>query len=606
MSYVVLARKWRPETFSDVVGQKHIVATLSAAVRSGRIAHAYLFSGPRGVGKTTIARILAKALNCEEGPTDTPCGKCVSCTEILKGKNLDVIEIDGASNRKIEDARGIRETVQYAPLSGRKKVYIIDEAHMLTREAFNALLKTLEEPPEHVVFVLATTEPGKLPDTIASRCQLFDFHRISEAEIESRLLEIATSEKLDVAQGALRLVAARADGSMRDAESLLDQLMSVGKTSITPEDVVNILGIPDMDVFFRITDAIADHDTGAALKALTAALEAGFDPRDLIDGLVEHLGNLLLATAVDDVTKLAGRLQDYVDRKSSSLNLLADDVVRLLGIGIESQSAVKWSTQPRLLIELGVIRMARLDRTVSIDEVVRSIAGGGGGGTGGGGNLKKSVASTRGHDTGSASGSAVNTGSASGSTMNTRSTGGSTIDIHSSGGAMTGVVSPARAASVSREPDGGSEVERTSSLPRSDNGHSHARKVEYTGGVELWPEVLAAIRREKPALGAFLNEANAAEFAGGELAVTVGNGSRFHRDQLEGRKNMKLMERVAGSVYGGPVRLRLRFGEAPKVGVETVGAPPPDRVPSAPSDQTDDTMLSKVIEIFDGEIVRES
>jgi DNA polymerase-3 subunit gamma/tau len=375
VTYLVLARKWRPETFSEVVGQKHVVLTLEAAIKADRIAHAYLFAGPRGVGKTTIARILAKALNCENGPTPDPCGECSSCREIASGKSLDVIEIDGASNRKIEDARGIREAVQYAPLGGRMKVYIIDEAHMLTREAFNALLKTLEEPPPHVVFVLATTEPGRIPDTIASRCQSFDFHRIPASEIEARLVEISEAEGIDAEPEALRLVAARADGSMRDAESLLDQLISVGEGRATADDVARVLGLPDVDVYFGLSDAIATQDTGATLSALAEALDSGFDPRDLLDGLVEHLSNLLLIAAAPSPERLVGRASDYREHDGASSSLDPDDLVRLIRIGVEAQSGAKWSTQPGLLVELALVRMAKLKRTVELEDIVRAVGG---------------------------------------------------------------------------------------------------------------------------------------------------------------------------------------------------------------------------------------
>jgi DNA polymerase-3 subunit gamma/tau len=377
MSYLVLARKWRPETFSQVVGQKHVVTTLAAAIRTGRIAHAYLFTGPRGVGKTTVARILAKALNCEKGPTDQPCLSCASCTEVAAGRSLDVIEIDGASNRRIEDARSIRETVQYAPLSGRKKVYIIDEAHMLTREAFNALLKTLEEPPAHVVFVLATTEASKIPDTIASRCQRFDFHRVGASDIEGRLAEIAAAEKVRIDGAALRLLALRADGSMRDAQSLFDQLISSGMEEVGADDVAAVLGVPRTEVFGAIVNAVAARDTAATLRTFASALDAGFDPRDVVDGLVEHLRDLLVATATRAGETAGDRGSGPAPSCEGASGLTEDELVRLLRIAADAQAQVRWSTQASLMVELALARMARLSRTVEIEDVVRALRGGG-------------------------------------------------------------------------------------------------------------------------------------------------------------------------------------------------------------------------------------
>lgn len=562
MSYVVLARKWRPETFADVVGQKHVVLTLTAAIRSGRIAHAYLFAGPRGVGKTTVARLLAKSLNCEKGPIDEPCRECDSCREIASGKSLDVIEIDGASNRKIEDARGIRETVQYAPLSGRMKVYIIDEAHMLTREAFNALLKTLEEPPPHVVFIMATTEPGKIPETIASRCQLFDFHRISQPDMERRLREIASSESIDVDEGALKLVAARADGSMRDAESLLDQLMSVGSGHITPDRVAEVLGIPDADVFFSVSDAIAAGDAGGTLGALAAALDSGFDPRDLIDGMVDHLRNLLLVRAAPSPERLVGRVQEYAAHEGRSSELDEDDLLRLVRIGVDAQAAVRWTTQPGLIVEVALVRMAKLDRTVVLEDAVRAISGGG------------------------------RAGGPSGARKKTRRTVVGEPDAKPPGGARESARPSSAGNAVSR----GRKATVASEVAARDSSSERAPAADG-GGQDDWLRAVAAIRAVKPGLAASLQETVASPASGGRVLLTVPNGSPFHQQQLRDRANMAIMERAASEAFGGAVRLDLEFTERSRK-----TATPPGANATNGAGELEDPMIRKVVEMFDGEI----
>src|SRR6516164_7504236 len=304
--YTVLARRYRPQQFRDLLGQEPVARALVNALTSQRVAHAYLFTGARGVGKTTCARILAKALNCETRAANPragadPCNRCSSCTEITAGVSLDVIEIDGASNRGIADVQALREKVRFAPTGGRHRVVIIDEVHQLSNDAFAALLKTLEEPPPHLVFIFATTDPQKLPDTIRSRCQRFDFARVPLRKVADRLLEIQKREAADpegvqftIDDGAALLIAHKSEGSMRDAVSALDQVVSAGETALTDEVVRRVLGIADREVFFGLGDAIFARDPKAALQALHEGFDKGLDARDLAEGLSEHIRHVLI------------------------------------------------------------------------------------------------------------------------------------------------------------------------------------------------------------------------------------------------------------------------------------------------------------------------
>jgi DNA polymerase-3 subunit gamma/tau len=292
MSYLVLARKWRPQTFDEIVGQKHISDTLSNAIRSDRVAHAFLFTGVRGVGKTTAARVLAKALNCEKGPTPKPCNKCSNCLEVTAGNCVDVLEVDGASNTGVNDVREIIENVRYQPAKSRFKIYIIDEVHMLSTSAFNALLKTLEEPPPHVKFIFATTDPHKVPHTIHSRCQRYDFRRIPARLIVERLAEIAKADGIAVSERGLYLIAREAEGSMRDAQSLFDQVIAYAGKKINDEDVAGALGLADRALLFDLAAAIIERNPAKALEVVERLHRFGYDLRRFVRELLEHVRNL--------------------------------------------------------------------------------------------------------------------------------------------------------------------------------------------------------------------------------------------------------------------------------------------------------------------------
>ncbi|MBK9306826.1 MAG: DNA polymerase III subunit gamma/tau [Nitrospira sp.] len=366
MDYLVSARKYRPGTFDDVIGQPHVVQTLMNAVSTKRIAHAYLFSGTRGVGKTTVARILAKALNCEQGPTSRPCDTCENCREIAQGSSVDVIEIDGASNTSVDDVREIRENIKFTPFRGQFRVYIIDEVHMLSNSAFNALLKTLEEPPAHVVFVFATTEIHKIPATILSRCQHYNFRRIPRAEIIERLRHVAAQDELTLEDRSFVALARASEGSMRDALSLLDQVVAYGGKTIRHSELEVILGAVPQEMVQNLVGAIFAQDSPAALTSLAQLLDQGHDLRAFCADVVERLRNLLVAAVVSGTTELRSLIETAEDDLNQlsveAKSLTPEQIQELLAIFIQAEDSLRFSSHPRFVVETAAIRATRLFR----------------------------------------------------------------------------------------------------------------------------------------------------------------------------------------------------------------------------------------------------
>jgi DNA polymerase-3 subunit gamma/tau len=374
MSYQVIARKWRPQTFNDLVGQAHVTSTLANAIKNNRVAHAYIFSGARGVGKTTAARILAKALNCAKGPTAQPCGECDSCKEIAAGTSLDVIEIDAASNRGIDQIRELREMVRYAPAASRNKVVILDESHMLTGEASNALLKTLEEPPERVVFVMATTEPEKLPDTIRSRSQHFHFRALTFAEITGRLQEIAEQENLRIETGAYAVMARIAEGSLRDALSLLEQARAYCGETISDKDVRELLGVVPEDALNELVEAIAQGSADRALALVHTFQKEGRNLQHFCREAIRHMRNLLIAKVSGSDSELIAATPDQRPALAKAAALFSEeDLTRFFQILLQTDDDLRRKLDARVHLEMGLLRLIHAKRLAPLEELLAEV-----------------------------------------------------------------------------------------------------------------------------------------------------------------------------------------------------------------------------------------
>jgi DNA polymerase-3 subunit gamma/tau len=377
MSYQVIARKWRPQTFRDLVGQTHVTETLGNAIKNDRVAHAYIFSGARGVGKTTAARILAKALNCVKGPTAEPCGECDSCREIAAGTSLDVIEIDAASNRGIDQIRELREMVRYAPAASRSKVVILDEAHMLTGEASNALLKTLEEPPDRVVFVMATTQPEDLEDTIRSRSQHFHFRALTFAEITGRLEEIAQKENLEIEPGALAVIARMAEGSLRDALSLLEQARAYCGDKIADKEVRELLGVVPEDALEELVGAIAEGSADRALGLVHTFQKEGRNLQHFCREAIRHMRNLLIARVCGaDSDLIAATADQRPGLAKAAAQFSEEDLTRFFQILLQTDEDLRRKPDPRVHLEMGLLRLINASRLAPLEELLADLRGG--------------------------------------------------------------------------------------------------------------------------------------------------------------------------------------------------------------------------------------
>jgi DNA polymerase-3 subunit gamma/tau len=552
MGYLVLARKWRPQTWDELVAQQHVSATLRNAIRQKRIAHAYLMTGPRGVGKTSAARILAKSLNCEKGPTPDPCNVCSSCLEVTSGRSMDVVEIDGASNRSIDDIRNLRETVRYAPTRGSYKIYIIDEVHMLTTEAFNALLKTLEEPPEHVLFLFATTEPHKVPATILSRCQRFDFHRVGLSDTAALLKKICAGEKIEIDEEAVHLIARKADGSLRDSQSILDQMVSFCEGRIGVDDVVKALGLIDQQCFFDLADRIAARDAGGALAVVDRLVESGASIEEFMDGLAGHLRNLLVTSATGRTTSL--ELSDAAKERTAeqAKSFREEDILRMHRIVSETGHQLRFSADPRIPLELAVVKMARLDRTASIDELLASLA-----------EIKKKPAeavkaaevqpSSHGSEGRSAAGADV--GGAHGP-----DTAAAKPQAGSFKPAGTAVPRPIRRT----ETPAAQEIPKPSKpAPATSTAAPSGPPVPFEDIKARWDDLLVKVKEKKITVGAFLAQGAPLQVREGVLDIGFALCNGFHVDSIN--RSLPIIQEALRETFGRDVPFRCMKGDFPQV-----------------------------------------
>ncbi len=532
LAYVSLYRKWRPQTFEEVIGQEYVTRTLSNSLRSGNTAHAYLFSGPRGTGKTSTARILAKALNCEQGPTPDPCNECRACREITEGTSVDVVEIDAASTRGIDSIRELREKVVFSPAAARKKVYVLDEAHMLTKEAFNAFLKTLEEPPPHVVFVLATTEPHKMPPTILSRCQRYDFRSVPAPVLAEHLSRVAEAEGIEAEEGALRLIARRARGSVRDSLVVLEQVMSYGGGVVDGAGVAGFLGLVEDEILLELGDRLVAGDAAGAIALVERAYEDGRDLVQFAHLIQEHFRRVFLLQhadlsaedlEVDEASLDAHRRQAGEMSPERSLHFIVS-----LREAIREMQA---TTSSRLVLEGALIAMARSELDISTAALSERL-----------GKLEGEVERMLRKRAGAAPAAAP---------LQERPGAPPLRERHQAQAGADAEAPPAlEDIPAGAEPDAGDvQVEQAGA------------ELDLAAVRKAWPLVKEKVKEKKVTTHAFLLEGKPVEIAEGELTISFPAGRSFHRGELEKKDHREVLERALEEVMGVAVAVRTRLEE---------------------------------------------
>jgi DNA polymerase-3 subunit gamma/tau len=549
MSYLVLSLKYRPQTFEEVVGQEHITQTLTNAFKKDRVSQAYLFTGPRGVGKTTTARLVAKALNCMES-SGNPCNKCSNCIEITDGRNMDVLEIDGASNRGIEEIRGLREAIQYAPINSKFKIFIIDEVHMLTTPAFNALLRTLEEPPAHGKFILATTDIYKVPATIISRCQRFDFNSITMNSISEQIKYVLHKEKIEIDNDSLRIIAQKADGSMRDALNILDKVIAYSSDKILIEDVNKVLGLIPIDIYFNILEAIRKKNGKVLIDLLTEVKSKGMPIQEFVSGLNQHIRNMMIATIDNslDVLELNSDLKNFYENTAKLWNIR--DLLRISKVITDIEPQVKRAIQPHILIELSLLKLLELDTTVTIESLLDKFKN----------ILNVSSEIPRKPST--------NIAYKSNETLfnDDRPT-----------------IENVKLDKIEKE-------KNTIFDPKSESNSNN--KISLDSIIEKWDKFTEELSSERPSVGNVLSHCEATQFIGNRLEIKLVNGNNFNLRTLE--KNKHVIEKYLEKTYYLPVKVVFLMTKSELV--------KEDKDVKKNNIKTNKT-TAKLIELFDGEIL---
>jgi len=560
MSYLIFARKFRPHRFQDVVGQEHITTTLQNAIKENRVAQSFLFSGTRGVGKTSTARILAKALNCEKGVVPEPCGDCLSCKEITQGISLDVLEIDGASNRGIDEIRNLRDNVKFKPAQGRFKVYVIDEVHMLTQEAFNALLKTLEEPPEHVKFIFATTELHKIPSTILSRCQRFTFRKVPTLKIVAKLKEIVEIEKLQGDEKALFAIAKAAEGSLRDAESLLDQVTSFSRGKINYFRVIDVLGTPKEETYLSLIDTILKKKTSKVLEIFSPMVFEGKDMIQFVRGLLEIFRALMILK----VTEGDPEMIDFPPETVSQLQIQKNDFQKedLLAIVQALQNLlrdVRHSPLPHLLVETALIKLAMREDLSTLSEILQKLN-----------EMDRNSASQE---------------------MTEPRVSSATAAPKKKAFGVSESEPPLNSSSTHSQPIRTPTKTQSEVAPQSAQGSFDLNSVE-----QVWHRVLEQVQAKKMSCGTFLSVTEPVEVENDQIIIGMPSEYKFHKENLEKTENKKLVETAFHEFLGIPAKVSFVITVPEKISIAAgQEAAPSENIPE---------IVDSALKIFKGKIVQ--